>query len=96
MAISLIAKLTVQDGKNEEFENIFKELEQAVRTNEPGNLFYSCNRADNANEYIVLEQYVDQEAVDAHGKSDHFKEIGGKLGGVLAGRPDIQRLESIS
>ncbi|MDZ7684539.1 MAG: putative quinol monooxygenase [Gammaproteobacteria bacterium] len=96
MAISLIAKLTIQDGKNEEFENIFKELEEAVRANEPGNVFYSCNRTDNANEYIVLEQYVDQEALDAHRDTDHFKKIGGKLGGVMAGRPDLQRLETIS
>lgn len=95
MAISLIAKLTIQDGKNEEFEEIFKELAAAVRANEPGNVFYSCNRTENANEYVVLEQYVDQAALDAHGSSDHFKQIGGKLGGVMAGRPDLQRMETI-
>lgn len=96
MAISLIAKIPIQEGKNEEFEAIFKELEAAVRANEPGNVFYSCNRTDNANEYIVLEQYVDQAAVEAHGSSDHFKQIGGKLGAVMGGRPEITRLESIS
>lgn len=95
MAISLIAKIPIQEGKNEEFESIFKELQDAVRANEDGNIFYSCNRTDNANEYIVLEQYVDQAALDAHGSSAHFKEIGSKLGAVMGGRPELTRMETI-
>ena len=95
MAIGLIAKLKIQPGKNEEFEQIFAELEAAVRANEPGNNFYSCHKTDSPEEYIVLEQYVDEAALDAHRTSDHMKEIGGKLGGVMGGRPDIQQLESI-
>jgi quinol monooxygenase YgiN len=97
MAIGTLAILRIQEGKNEEFENIFCELEAAVRANEPGNNFYSCHRTDDPTVYIVMEQYADQAAVDAHRASDHFREIGGKLGGVMAGRPEIQSpLESIS
>ena len=71
MAIGVIARLKVQPGKNEEFEGIFAELEAAVRANEPGNNFYSLHksRADE-NDYIVLEQYADQDALNAHGQTD--------------------------
>ena len=97
MAIGVIAKLTIQAGKNEEFEGIFRELEAKVTANEAGCNFYSLHksRADE-NQYVVLEQYVDQAALDAHGKSDYFKELGAKMGGCMGGRPDIELLDSTS
>jgi quinol monooxygenase YgiN len=97
MAIGVIARLKVQPGKNEEFEGIFAELEAAVRANEPGNNFYSLHksRADE-NDYIVLEQYADQDALDAHGQTDHFKTLGAKMGGCMAGRPDIEVMDTTS
>jgi len=95
MAIGVIARLKIQEGKGSEFEAVFSEMEAAVNTNEPGNNFYSLHksRADE-NEYIVLEQYVDQAAMDAHGKSDHFKTIGAKMGPFMAGRPDIEVMDT--
>lgn len=96
MAIGVIARLKIQEGKNEEFEDIFKELADAVRANEPGNLFYALHRSrDDGNTYVVLEQYNDQAALDAHGQSDHFKNIGAKMGSCLAGRPDIEYLDAV-
>ena len=95
MAIGIVARLKIQPGKNEEFESIFKELQGAVRANEPGNDFYACHRTTNANVYVVMEQYKDDAAAEAHRKSDHFRTIGAKLGGVMDGRPEIEMLTSI-
>lgn len=95
MAIGLIARLKIQSGKNLEFEAIFSELETAVRANESGNNFYACHRTDDPDVYVVMEQYADQAAVDAHRASDHFKTIGAKLGDVMAGRPELESLTSI-
>lgn len=96
MAIGVIARLKIQEGKNEEFEGIFKELADAVRANEPDNLFYALHRTrDDENTYVVLEQYKDQAALDAHGQSEHFKTIGAKMGGCLAGRPEIEYLDAV-
>jgi len=95
MAVGIIARLKIQPGKNKEFESIFSELQAAVRANEPGNNFYACHRTDDENVYVVLEQYKDQAAADAHGASEHFRTIGAKLGGVMAGRPELERLTSI-
>jgi len=95
MAIGVIARLKIQPGKNAEFVAVFKEMEAAVKANEPGNNFYSLHQsATDENEYIVLEQYVDQAAMDAHGQSEHFKTIGAKMGPFMGGRPDIEKMNT--
>lgn len=93
--IGIVATLKVQDGKGSELEAVFKELAALVRANEPGNVLYQLtkSRAD-ANTYKVLELYKDQEAVAAHSGSAHFKEMSPKMGPCLAGRPDIELLDS--
>ena len=97
MATCVVARLNIQPGKNSEFEAIFAELEAAVRENEPGNNFYALHKSrEDENAYIVLEQYKDQEALDAHGKTDHFKTIGARMGGCMAGRPEIEIMDSTS
>ena len=96
MAIGIVAKLTIQEGKNAEFESIFGELQAAVNEKEPGNNFYALHKSrDSETTYIVLEQYVDQAALDAHGSSDHMKAIGGKLGSVMGGRPEVEYFDAV-
>lgn len=96
MAIGVVATLKVQDGKGGEFESVFQELAAQVKANEPGNKLYQVfkSRAD-ANTYIVMEVYADQAALEAHGKSDHFKAAGPKIGPTLGGRPDIQYFDAV-
>jgi quinol monooxygenase YgiN len=43
----------------------------------------------------VLEMYADQAALEAHGKTDHFRTIGAKMGPFMAGRPDVQYLDAV-
>ena len=96
MAIGVIATLTVQDGKGAELEAVFRDLAAQVRANEKGNKLYQlCKSRMAANTYVVMELYEDQAALDAHGKTDHFRAAGPKLGGCLAGRPDIQFLDTV-
>lgn len=94
-AIGVIATLTVAEGKNAEFEAVFADLVASVRANEPGNEFYSLNRSKtNPQVYKVLERYVDQAALDAHGKTDYFLAAGAKLAPCLAAAPDIEVLDA--
>ncbi len=96
MSIGVIATLKVQDGKAAEFEAVFKGLAAEVRANEPGNKLYQVFKArKEANTYVVMEIYEDQSALETHGKSDHFKAAGPKLGPTMAGRPDILYLDNI-
>jgi quinol monooxygenase YgiN len=94
--IGIVATLKVQDGKNAEFEAAFTEAMAEVRANEPGNLFYSLvkSRAE-PNTYKVLEGYRDEAAIAAHRDSAHYKALGPKLGGCLAGRPDVELFDGV-
>lgn len=94
--IAIIAVLKVQEGKGPEFEAVFLELAAKVRANEPGNVFYQLTKSrTEADTYKVLELYKDQDAVAAHGGSDHFKDLGRKMGAFLAGRPDVEQLDAV-
>jgi quinol monooxygenase YgiN len=96
MAIGIIATLKIQDGKNAEFEGFFTELARQVRANEAGNLAYQLTKSrTDPQTYKVLELYADQDAVDAHGKTDYFRAAGPKFGAVLAGRPEIEYLDGV-
>ncbi|MGI9321938.1 MAG: putative quinol monooxygenase [Pseudomonadales bacterium] len=95
-AIGIVAKLTIQEGKNAEFESVFKELVAEVKASEPGNLLYVLHKSrDSDTTYYVLEQYTDQAAVDAHAKSDKFQAASAKLGGVMAGRPEVTLMDAV-
>jgi len=96
MAIGVIAKLKIQEGKNSEFEQIFTELAATVRANEPGNNFYALHKSRTDPQlYIVLEQYEDQAALDAHGKTDYFRASGAKMGPCMGGAPEIEVLDAV-
>ncbi len=96
-AIGVVATLKVQEGKEADFEAAFKTLREQVRANEPGNLQYDVTRSKaDAQTYVIMEQYASQDALDAHGKTDHFRAAGPALGATLAGAPDIQYLDIIS
>jgi len=96
MAIGLLATITVQEGKNEEFEKVFLDLTEKVRANEPGNVFYALNRSmSDPQIYKVMEQYDSPEALDAHSKSEYFQEANKQLAGLVAGAPDIELLDAL-
>ena len=94
-AIGLIATLTVQPGKEVEFEGIFAELADAVRSKEAGNSYYRLFRTGETGTYKVLECYDDEAATEAHRSSEHFRTIGARLGPCLAAAPEIERLSAV-
>jgi quinol monooxygenase YgiN len=94
MTIAVIAKLNVAAGKEQEFEKAMLDLAAAVRANEPGNKLYTLCK-DKEGKYLMLELYDSAEALAAHGQSEHFKAAGKSFAGVMAGAPEIQRLEVI-
>ena len=97
MAIGVTAKLTVQAGKNEEFESVFSRLMAAVKDQESGCNFYAIHQSRTDSQiYMVLEQYVDEEALAAHGKSDHFRSLGAELAPCMAAAPEIEYFDAIA
>lgn len=94
--IGVVATLRVKDGEGAKLEAAFAELAAKVRANEPGNHAYQlCKSRTEPNTYKVLELYADEDALKAHGASEHFKASGPALGAVLAGRPDVEYLDGV-
>ena len=94
--IGVLAILKVQDGKGAEFEAVFRELATRVRANEPGNLLYQLTKSrSDGNTYKVMELYKDQDALTSHGQTEHFKELGRKMGPCLNGRPEVELLDAV-
>ena len=96
MTVGIIATLKAQEGKEDEFEAVFRELAAAVRANEPGNKLYSVFRSrKDKGTYVVMEAYDNEDALQAHRKADHFRTAGPRIGATLAGPPDIHYLDAI-
>jgi len=96
MAIGVTAKLTVQEGKNTEFEAAFNVLSEAVNSTEAGCNLYALHQSrSDAQVYIVLEQYADEAALVAHGKTAHYQEAGKVLATCLAAAPEIELMDSV-
>ena len=94
--IGIVATLKVQEGKGPDFEAVFLRLAAQVRANEPGNVFYQLTKSRaEPGTYKVLELYKDQDALTAHGQTDHFKTIGREMGAFMAGRPDVEYLDAV-
>jgi len=97
MAIGLLATITVQEGKNTQFEQVFLKLTEQVRANEPGNIFYVLHRSKTDPQvYKVMEQYESAAALDAHGKTDYFREANKVLGTLVAAAPVIEVLDTVA
>ncbi len=94
--VGVLATIRIKDGTAGEFEPVVRELMEKVAANEPGNVFYSFFKSrDEDNCYKVLEKYADDAALEAHGQTSHFKELGAKMGPFMAGPPEIQRLDDV-
>lgn len=96
--VAVIAKLTVQEGKEEEFKAAGSEMVAAVKANEGGRtLQYSLTQSQKApNEFVFIELYADDGAMADHSKTPHMAAFGGKIGAMLAGRPEITRLNIVA
>jgi len=87
--IVLVAVLQAAEGKGNEVVEEFKKLVPIVRQ-DPGTIAYNINQAaDNQDKILVYEKYEDQEALQYHGQTEHFKAFGQATRGMFAGRPEI-------
>ncbi|MCY3885360.1 MAG: putative quinol monooxygenase [Gammaproteobacteria bacterium] len=92
--IALLAKMSIAEGKEAEFEKVMGELIDQVRANEQGNKLYTLVKNDSG--YTVMEIYTSQEALAAHMQSEHFRAAGPKFAGLLAGRPELTQFEVVA
>ncbi|MAJ80843.1 MAG: antibiotic biosynthesis monooxygenase [Porticoccaceae bacterium] len=92
--IAVTAKLNVKSGCEAQFEKAMLDLVEKVNTNEPGNLLYKLCK-DSGGNYLVMELYENEAAVDEHRKAEHVKASGPSFKGIMGGPPEITRMEVI-
>ncbi len=96
--ITIVAKLQANAGKEEELKAVLSEMVGQVKIHESGAVpTYSLHVSDSdPTLFLFYETYRDADAATAHNTTDHMKAMGGKLGGLLAGRPVIERYTRIA
>ena len=87
--IFITAKFRVKPEHAEDWPTISAAFTAATRA-EPGCLWYDWSRSlDDANEYVLVEAFADDEAATAHVTSDHFKTAQRDLPPYLVETPRI-------
>jgi len=75
MTHGIVARWRPRDGQIEKIEAILRELAKEVRR-EPGNVQFIVNRSlDDPNEFLLYEQYVNEQAFLDHRQTPHFKTL---------------------
>jgi quinol monooxygenase YgiN len=88
MAYVVTAYWTARDGEERAVADALGKLIEPSRA-EPGNLEYQIHRdPSDSRLFFLYEQYVDEEAYQAHQQSAHFKQFG-----VQEGFPRLERRE---
>lgn len=92
--VSVIATLTVKDGKADDFTAAFGAFFPHVEA-EDGTEHYMLHRSTTSpNVFYVTELYSDQGAFDAHAGSDAFAQLGASLGDYIE-QFDLQLAEPL-
>jgi quinol monooxygenase YgiN len=95
--ITIVAKLQAVAGKEQELREVLSEMVKNVGANEPGVRAYSLHTSDtDPTLFLFYEQYADAAALEGHRTTPHMAAMGAKLGGLLAGRPVIERYTQIA
>jgi quinol monooxygenase YgiN len=95
--MTIVAKLKVRSGKQDDAERALTDMIEYVRANEPGTVSYTLHRAvGDPTTLLMYEQYADQAAVDTHGTSARIQQLFATLGPLLDGQPSIEMYSEVA
>lgn len=93
--VHVIATFAAAAGKEEELEQLLAGLVEPTRK-EPGCLRYDLTRAlDGPGEFVFIEEWESAATLDAHGESEHIRQMKPRLAGLVAGPPKVGRYRQI-
>ncbi|MEW4282290.1 putative quinol monooxygenase [Priestia koreensis] len=92
--IAIQAYMTVRPEKREEFIKNVTEVIEASRKEE-GNISYMLTtKVENENEFVMLEEWKDQAAIEAHNTSAHFQKFAGSAKEFLAAPLEVKHYQA--
>ncbi len=94
---TIIARLTMQEGKETKALEVLRKMVAAVQSDEPGALAYIFHRSkDNPSEIVFLEVYADDAAFQTHMQTPHMGVFRSALGELFdLSQTKIEQLERI-
>ena len=95
---TIVARLKIQDGKEDAALEALKKMAAAVEANEPGTLAYVIHRSsDNPSEIVFFELYADDDASKAHRGGEAMRAFNSGFAGLFdVSQVKIERLERIA
>lgn len=94
MAINASVSFTINEGTNEQFEKAFADTRAAFLADE-GCLRYDLQKVRGSEvEYVLLETYESDEAIERHNANPELRTLGRGLKGSLKSGPHILILEA--
>jgi len=95
--VAVVAKLTAAEGKTEELKAVIADLVSAVRDGEPDTLVYAAAQdGEDPAVFWFYELYGSPESAAAHAGGSALAEAGGRMAGLLGGRPEIHRMTPVA
>lgn len=92
--IIINAKLKVKEENRDEYLELMRKLVESS-SQELGNTFYHhYEDVKERNTFVVVENYKDEEAVQAHNHSDHFRAFSENVGKYISEEPVIDVAET--
>lgn len=74
--MTFLARMTIREGKEEEFVRLARQLTAEVLENEPETVNYEFFKLrDEPRGYAVYEQFVNEAAEEAHRNTPHFHKL---------------------
>ena len=94
---TIIARLTMQEGKETEAIEMLRTMAAAVQSEEPGALAYIVHRSkDKPSEIVIFDAYADDAALQTHMQTPHMGAFGAAIGQFFdAPQTKIEQLERI-
>jgi quinol monooxygenase YgiN len=91
--IAVLAKLVAAPGKRDDLVAVLS-AQVALVNDEAGTEVYALHTAGDDDVWFY-ELYTNDDAFAFHGTTDAIKALGPKLAGLLAGRPEIIKLQPV-
>lgn len=94
MSIGVIATWRVLPGREQEAEDLLLEMRRHTIL-EPGCLHYVLHRLPDGDGFLLYEQYVDRQAIEAHHAAPYYQELVATRAPALLERREVERLEVV-
>ena len=91
--IGQIIRLTIQAGKEEEFETLVAQLMRDVTSNEPGSIYDVRRVRGQPRTYFYYISFPDQAAYDRYTEADYHTQMSPKAVAMLDGDPVFEDLD---